>query len=132
MDLSSLRQTLSAFFRLTVFVLLVLGSICFSHSMESLSWPTTPIKRNYDFVVQSDYDYLLSTSENYMAGPEESGSFVGKYANERSVLDYSYHKHYSFKRQLFHDVLIDDFLDTYIEDGELICDRPTEVFPCFF
>lgn len=62
-----------------------------------------------------------------MADPQESGKYTGKYGDERSILDYSYHKHYSFQRQLFHDILIDDFLDTYIEDGEVVCDRPTEV-----
>lgn len=95
--------------------------------MEALSSPTLSPKKIYDFPVAPAYDYSVSTSENYMAGPQESGKYTGKYADERSILDYSYHKHYSFQRQLFHDILIDDFLDTYIEDGELVCDRPTEV-----
>ena len=59
------------------------------------------------FKVPPNYDYSISTTENYMyKGPGEP-PFVGKYANLRIPMDYSYHKHYTVERQLLHDRLID-------------------------
>ena len=96
-----------------------------------------PIIFDYDKI---EYDYSKSTEENYMTdrdvdentgqigsnGSAEDGNvFVGKYASQRSKLDYSYHKHYIPERQLFHDQLIDGFDKTVVTDS--ITGRKCEV-----
>ena len=66
-----------------------------------------PSNHKNGFKVPPNYDYSKSTTENYMyKGPGEP-PFVGKYANLRIPMDYSYHKHYTVDRQLLHDRLID-------------------------
>eukprot|EP00596_Hydrurales_sp_CCMP1899_P009956 CAMPEP_0119044714 /NCGR_PEP_ID=MMETSP1177-20130426/33816_1 /TAXON_ID=2985 /ORGANISM="Ochromonas sp, Strain CCMP1899" /LENGTH=599 /DNA_ID=CAMNT_0007015247 /DNA_START=233 /DNA_END=2029 /DNA_ORIENTATION=+ len=59
---------------------------------------------------------------------EESPIYVGKYARERSELDYTFHEHYIPERQLFHDILIDQFFQTLVTDKNsgLSCERPRD------
>lgn len=88
------------------------------------------------FPVPHDYDYNLSTEINYAYSPEKqtesiSSTFVGKYAEHRSQLDYSYHGYYTPERQLFHDIIIDAFHETIIKDGEVTCNVPTENWMVF-
>lgn len=80
---------------------------------------------NYQFEIKRDYNYSLSTEENYQT---DDHAFYGKYKHERSVLDYSYHKHYSKERQLLQDELIDQFLTTYVYDksSDMVCSSPLE------
>ena len=59
------------------------------------------------FKVPPNYDYTKSTTENYMYKGSDDPPFVGKYANLRIPMDYSYHKYYTVDRQLLHDRLID-------------------------
>ena len=69
------------------------------------------------------FDYSKSTEDNYAV---ENPTFVGKYRKLRRGLDYSYHMFYSETRQLLHDEIIDMFVNTKIEDGSSVCDRPTQ------
>jgi hypothetical protein len=75
------------------------------------------------FPVSSDFNYALSTEKNYAV---EEVEFVGKYALERSQLDYSYHRHYCKSRQLLHDQIVDNFLATRVVDylTNAICESP--------
>ena len=75
-------------------------------------------------------DYSKSTEDNWCADVEGDiiPPFVGKYANERRELDYSYHKYYKPERQLFQDSLMDLFYDTSVHDTDrnMTCDKPLE------
>ena len=97
-----------------------------------------------------EYDYSKSTEDNYKTdkdadensneassssssssngnSTEDGNVFVGKYASQRSKLDYSYHKHYIPERQLFHDQLIDGFDKTVVTDSKtgMTCDVPLD------
>ena len=57
-----------------------------------------------------EYNYSKSTTDNHCWKGPKAPSFVGKYAGIRQQMDYSYHKHYSAKRQYLHDKLIDESL----------------------
>jgi hypothetical protein len=59
---------------------------------------------------------------------QEPPIYVGKYARERSELDYTFHEHYIPERQLFHDILIDQFFQTTVTDKNsgLSCERPRD------
>lgn len=59
---------------------------------------------------------------------DENPVFVGKYARERSELDYTFHENYIPERQLFHDILIDQFFKTLVTDKNsgLSCERPRD------
>jgi hypothetical protein len=59
---------------------------------------------------------------------EEKPVYVGKYARERSELDYTFHENYIPERQLFHDILIDQFFKTLVTDKNsgLSCERPRD------
>jgi len=90
------------------------------------------------YSVPDGYDYDKSTEENYMVESSSPSSlsplFVGKFARERSELDYTYHKYYSNKRQLLHDHLMERFLQTTIRDAnddEIVCDRPVNPWLVF-
>ena len=74
------------------------------------------------------YDYTKSTEDNYCI---DAPIFVGKYAKERSLLDYTYHKYYSEQRQLLHDELVDLFLHTIVVSGEVVCECPVEPWLVF-
>ena len=71
--------------------------------------------------VKNNFDFTKSSEDNYS---DENAPFVGKYEKIRSQLDYNFHKHYSVRRQYLQDELMTQFLDTIIEDGEYICDKP--------
>ena len=90
--------------------------------------------------IPDSFDYLRSTEDNYgfsatggsRAEPQqqeqEQPQFVGKYKEQRAVLDYDFHRFYTTERQLFHDRMIDLFHNTRVEDtdNDLVCDRPLE------
>jgi hypothetical protein len=120
-----------------------------SHGSSSTS-PNSPFPQ-LEFVIPSNYDFSLSTEENYsvtrrkknLASPSLSPvlpgacrpfdeevfpTFVGKYALERSLLDYSYHCHYIEERQLLHDQMIDKFHKTIVHDvkNDWYCESPEE------
>ena len=83
----------------------------------------TPVE--YAFQAPSWYDYTRSTEENYRS---DEPVFVGKYGNQRKVLDYSYHSHYRPERQLLHDQLIDHFHATRVHDRKqnAFCEAPLQ------
>lgn len=83
-----------------------------------------------DTNISTPYDFSKSTEENHSL-KEGTVKFVGKYAEIRELLDYSYHSHYSEDRQLFHDELIEQFLETIVEDGDLTCEKPLEPWLVF-
>jgi len=76
----------------------------------------------------ASFDYTKSTEQNYKVSDSEVPVYVGKYKDQRMLLDYSFHSHYTQERQLLHDMLIDLFHDTVVHDTEhnLYCDRPLE------
>lgn len=87
------------------------------------------IPTNYDYSKSTEDNYALeSTTLNLSIPSPVSPLFVGKYKDQRSTLDYTYHRHYSPERQLFHDRMIDMFHNTRIvdTDNNLVCDRPLE------
>ena len=63
------------------------------------------------------FDPDLSTSELW--GRHEPGKFVGKYQNERALLDYSYHTNYTPERQLLQDRIVDKLVPPRMEDDAL-------------
>ena len=69
----------------------------------------------------SSYDYNESTTDNHCWDEisTEQPLFVGKYAEARKCMDYSYHKHYSPERQQLHDEIIDDCLYSNGTDFDL-------------
>jgi hypothetical protein len=77
-----------------------------------------------------NYNFNISTEDNYSA---DEDLFVGKYANYRSLLDYSYHKHYICKRQQMHDTMIDLFLNTFVRDkaNNIVCECPVQPWLVF-
>jgi hypothetical protein len=74
------------------------------------------------------YDYSVSTEENYR---DNDAPFVGKYAEVRSQLDYTYHSKYNVNRQLQQDLIIDKFLETVIFDGHEVCTKPSHPWLVF-
>lgn len=81
------------------------------------------------YVVKKDYNYGESSEFNYMCENPNNRDFYGKYKEERSQLDYNYHKNYQPNRQYFQDSLLAQFQFTKIRDGknkEFFCERPTE------
>lgn len=69
------------------------------------------------------YDYSMSTECNHST---DVFQYVGKYADVRKELDYSYHRHYTPERQLLHDEWMDQFMQTIIRDGNRTCEAPTQ------
>ena len=71
-----------------------------------------------------------ASSSSSTSTPDTSCLFVGKYAAQRAKMDYSYHSHYQFDRQLIHDILIDSFLDAPViqdaDDASLTCSKPAD------
>jgi hypothetical protein len=86
------------------------------HGMTSRDSPQAPSS-------SSGYDYTKSTEDNYAT---DNPIFLGKYAEYRKQLDYTYHKHYSAERQQMHDRFIDSFDHTYINDNGVVCERPAD------
>lgn len=82
---------------------------------------------------KATYDWRKSTEENYATPDHQTPEFVGKYATERGLLDYSYHKHYNKERQLLQDALMERFHDTVVHDTEnnTTCDTPLENWMVF-
>lgn len=96
----------------------------------------------------SHYDYSRSTEDSYAItdpiieewkGRDDVGEslkeqlFVGKYADERAGLDYTYHKFYNTDRQILQDSMIDLFHDTVVHDTEnnTTCEVPSENWMVF-
>ena len=65
-----------------------------------------------EFSDSGPIDYSISTEDNFQL--TENVEYVGKYSVQRSALDYTYHKHYIQRRQLFHDQVIDLFHKTTV------------------
>lgn len=75
------------------------------------------------FSIPEEYDYSISTEENYRS---EQVDFVGKYSHQRKKLDYSYHQHYHPSRQVLQDEIIDKYSQVEIDDGVYTCEVPEE------
>jgi hypothetical protein len=77
------------------------------------------------FDIPHGYRYDKSSEDNYQS---PDAVFVGKYAQIRKMLDYSYHHYYTEARQLLHDEVIDRFLTTIVHDhsSNLVCETPLE------
>lgn len=75
------------------------------------------------FIFNSTVDYEKSTEDNYST---DEAICVGKFASQRALLDYSYHKHWIPERQLFQDTIIDRFKDTVVHDSftGMTCSAP--------
>ena len=74
----------------------------------------------------------ISSEENYKAPADEQG-FFGPLADIRSTLDYSYHEHYTKKRQSLQDKIIMDMLNSALitdKNGD-VCTTPTEPWLVF-
>eukprot|EP00596_Hydrurales_sp_CCMP1899_P003446 CAMPEP_0119042274 /NCGR_PEP_ID=MMETSP1177-20130426/14509_1 /TAXON_ID=2985 /ORGANISM="Ochromonas sp, Strain CCMP1899" /LENGTH=829 /DNA_ID=CAMNT_0007008945 /DNA_START=391 /DNA_END=2877 /DNA_ORIENTATION=- len=98
------------------------------------------MKLEYDYKKSTEHAYtyvrkyentLINDNQNTDIHKNDANKdleFVGKYAKERSELDYSYHSQYTHTRQYFHDDLIDRFFETTVEDccTHMISDRPKE------
>lgn len=70
------------------------------------------------------FSALQSSEENHKS---DDTKFYGQFANIRATMDYSYHKNYTFERQMFQDAIINGILDEAILDnhnGEE-CTTPT-------
>lgn len=83
-------------------------------------------------IMATDYDYSLSTEDNYGKTREPSSIlsevFVGKFAKFREKLDYEYHKYYSAERQLVQDRILDRFTQTIVVDevNNISCTSPDQ------
>jgi hypothetical protein len=74
----------------------------------------------------------ISSELNYKASADEQG-FYGAFSHIRATLDYSYHEHYTKKRQSLQDSIISDMLNSAIirdKDGN-VCTTPTEPWLVF-
>jgi predicted kinase len=74
----------------------------------------------------------MSSELNYKASADEQG-FYGPFSHIRATLDYSYHEHYTKKRQSLQDSIISDMLNSAIirdKDGN-VCTTPTEPWLVF-
>jgi hypothetical protein len=85
------------------------------------------IKLEYDYTKSTEHTYsyvckddttLINHADynNTSICKDKDIKYVGKYAKERSELDYTYHSHYTHTRQYFHDDLIDRFFETTVKD----------------
>eukprot|EP00981_Chlorochromonas_danica_P007134 scaffold1564_cov266-Ochromonas_danica.AAC.2 len=87
--------------------------------------------RPLNFTIPLSYDFSHSTEDNYA---KVDASFVGKYGEIRSTLDYNYHKMYSEERQLFQDRIVDLLLETKIKDhrnNEITCEITAQRWAVF-
>ena len=57
--------------------------------------------------------------------------YVGFFAEQRTKLDYTYHRHYIPERQLLQDQVMRKFLRTRIVDGDVVCSKPTQPWIVF-
>jgi hypothetical protein len=76
------------------------------------------------------FSVLRSSEENHQS---DEIIFFGRFAHIRTTLDYSYHRNYTFERQMLQDAIISEFLDaTYLTDkyGDK-CTTPTEPWVVF-
>ncbi len=76
------------------------------------------------------FSVLRSSEENHQS---DDRLFYGRFAHIRATLDYSYHRNYTFERQMLQDAIISEFLDaTYFTDkhGDK-CTTPTEPWVVF-
>eukprot|EP00903_Cladosiphon_okamuranus_P014409 g13377.t1 len=71
------------------------------------------------------YDFSLSTEENYASLSWEEGHFTDRFREARSLLDYSYHSHYTLERQQVQDDILQGALRT-LAPGSV--ERPWAVF----
>lgn len=71
-----------------------------------------------------------STEQNHCS---DDMIFYGRFAQIRGLLDYSYHKNYTFERQRFQDSVIQEFLQgAFITDKDgVVCTTPTEPWIVF-
>lgn len=72
----------------------------------------------------------ISTEEYHRS---EDARFYGAFSHIRETLDYSYHGHYTHRRQLLQDSIIEDFLDGVVikdKDGKVYT-TPTEPWIVF-
>lgn len=56
---------------------------------------------------------------------------VGFFEEQRTKLDYTYHRHYIPERQLLQDQVMRKFLRTRIVDGDVVCSKPTQPWIVF-
>ena len=107
-------------------LILSVGSSLFACSMAT-PYDVEPLPPNvsYENLMSRGYDFSKSSEINYNC---PDAPFVGKYSNERSQLDYSFHMRYSTDRQLLHDKLIDRFLNTIVRDHakNIVCEAPEQ------
>jgi len=71
---------------------------------------------HHDVKVPVFFDYSKSTEDNYSTTNEV---YVGKFAELRKLLDYSYHKHYTEERQLKQDKMMMLFDTSDDDDSDL-------------
>jgi hypothetical protein len=78
------------------------------------------------FTVRDNYDFNKSSEDNYQS---DTPKFYGKYKYERSIMDYTYHKHYSKERQQLQDRIMERFHETKVFDTDnpsIFCSSPLE------
>lgn len=94
--------------------------------------PSTPLstwrgpRRN----ASHSFDVSKSTEDNYSSNDL---CFYGKYANIRAMIDYTYHKNYTFERQRIQDSILHDFLQkvSITDKDGYVCTTPTEPWVVF-
>lgn len=113
------------------------ASLASKHDDNASEW-----LQNYDYsqTTEDTYAIVNPITENWK-GVDEVGAdesikqklFVGKYADDRAGLDYSYHKFYNQDRQVLQDSMIDLFHDTVVHDTEnnTTCEVPSENWMVF-
>ena len=71
-----------------------------------------------------------SSEENHASDDME---FYGPFAEIRRSLDYSYHRNYTFERQVFQDAIVREFLEAAVVHGENgeVCTTPTQPWAVF-
>ena len=88
----------------------------------SMTFEIPPLTNNFDFE--------KSTEDNFST---DDLTFVGKYADIRSLLDYTYHKNYVPDRQALQDSIVDELLgmSTIHDINGKICTTPTRPWLIF-
>ncbi|KAL7572069.1 hypothetical protein ACA910_001716 [Epithemia clementina (nom. ined.)] len=76
------------------------------------------------------FTVFKSTEDNHCSDDRE---FYGRFANIRKMLDYGYHKNYTFERQRFQDAVIQHFLQlvSITDKDGYVCTTPTEPWIVF-
>ena len=57
--------------------------------------------KKYQFIIPNNFNYTLSTAENYKGEP---GIYEGDYSDIRATRSYDYHTNYIIERQQWQDV----------------------------